>query len=529
MKQTLKRVLSMLLVVAMLGGMLVLTASAEDTVQTIAVTEEGYTITENGSYQVEAGSTGMITVAAGVTNVTIIGNGAEWDSDPASETYGTINTAPFEALYIDCSAAPGITLTLKDIYISKGEDEYNVLDFSGKGNTLVYDGTIILDNETNMRYALVHVGPNTELTIYGTTGSSAYLYKYDQAAGIGGDAEESCGTINMGVKGGANDFYFFMKGSKQGAVIGNGANVSDTPSTINFYSGVYNLLGIASGAIVGGSGGSASEAAGNVYVYGGLLNLTVTWAGAAIGGGFKQADGTGSNDKGGGYLYVSGGSVRTYIGTNAVENNCWTGVTETGVNDTAITATKVNADGDAVYLLAVDTSAVEGSTCTVAVDGTTLYTGPRYSHYFAYEDVNRSGEGTTKPVVSTNPLGTPGNWLPMSGDKVENNLYFYVTGKDHTVTLNDKTYDCVWDSATETFTLTEKEEETVLYGDVNGDGKIRANDAMLVLQHVAMMDVTIDEAAADVSGDGKIRSNDAMLILQYVAMTIEEFPVVSNG
>ena len=163
------------------------------------------------------------------------------------------------------------------------------------------------------------------------------------------------------------------------------------------------------------------------------------------------------------------------------------------------------------------------------MDGTTLYTGPRYSHYFAYEDVNRSGEGTTKPVVSTNPLGTPGNWLPMSGDKVENNLYFYVTGKDHTVTLNDKTYDCVWDSATETFTLTEKEEETVLYGDVNGDGKIRANDAMLVLQHVAMMDVTIDEAAADVSGDGKIRSNDAMLILQYVAMTIEEFPVVSNG
>lgn len=265
-------------------------------------------------------------------------------------------------------------------------------------------------------------------------------------------------------------------------------------------------------------------------VHGGLINLVVTWAGAAIGGGgFKQSDGTGGNDKDGGNLYITGGSVRTYIGDNAVENNCWTGITESGLNDAAITANKVNAEGKSVYLLRVDTSAVTGETCTVAVDGVSSYSGPRYGYYFTYEDTNRSGEGTTKPVVSTNPLGTPGNWLPMSGDKADNGLYLYVTGENHTVTVNGTAYDCVWDPETETFTLTEQEEEAVLYGDVNGDGKISAADAARVRQYVAKMDVEVNAQAADVNGDGKVSALDAAQIQRYVAKQITSFPVESNG
>lgn len=62
-------------------------------------------------------------------------------------------------------------------------------------------------------------------------------------------------------------------------------------------------------------------------------------------------------------------------------------------------------------------------------------------------------------------------------------------------------------------------------GDVNDNGKIQANDAMLVLRHVAKL-VTLDETAqlaADVNGNGKIQANDAMLILRYVAKLITEF------
>ena len=60
-------------------------------------------------------------------------------------------------------------------------------------------------------------------------------------------------------------------------------------------------------------------------------------------------------------------------------------------------------------------------------------------------------------------------------------------------------------------------------GDVSCDGAIKANDATLVLKHVAKM-VTLDGAAAlaaECSGDGAIKANDATLILKHVAKMID--------
>jgi hypothetical protein len=58
-----------------------------------------------------------------------------------------------------------------------------------------------------------------------------------------------------------------------------------------------------------------------------------------------------------------------------------------------------------------------------------------------------------------------------------------------------------------------------LKGDVNGDGRIRSNDAILTLRISAgMMTATEDqEWAADMNDDGRIRSNDAILILREAA------------
>ena len=67
----------------------------------------------------------------------------------------------------------------------------------------------------------------------------------------------------------------------------------------------------------------------------------------------------------------------------------------------------------------------------------------------------------------------------------------------------------------------------VLYGDVNGDGKINVIDANLVRKAAAKM-ITIDEnqkLAADVNGDGKINVIDANLIRKYAAKVISAFPV----
>lgn len=59
----------------------------------------------------------------------------------------------------------------------------------------------------------------------------------------------------------------------------------------------------------------------------------------------------------------------------------------------------------------------------------------------------------------------------------------------------------------------------ILLGDVNGDGKIAATDARLILQFVAGLKTEKDLviANADVNKDGKIAATDARMILQIVA------------
>jgi hypothetical protein len=56
-------------------------------------------------------------------------------------------------------------------------------------------------------------------------------------------------------------------------------------------------------------------------------------------------------------------------------------------------------------------------------------------------------------------------------------------------------------------------------GDVNNDGNIRSNDAMLILRIAAGLLEPDDyqKCAADFNGDGKIASNDAMLVLRQAA------------
>lgn len=56
-------------------------------------------------------------------------------------------------------------------------------------------------------------------------------------------------------------------------------------------------------------------------------------------------------------------------------------------------------------------------------------------------------------------------------------------------------------------------------GDVNGDGKIGSNDAILALRIAAGM-VTPNlqqQCAADVNDDGSVRANDAIMVLQMAA------------
>ena len=69
-------------------------------------------------------------------------------------------------------------------------------------------------------------------------------------------------------------------------------------------------------------------------------------------------------------------------------------------------------------------------------------------------------------------------------------------------------------------------DRTVTYGDVNGDSKVDAEDAQLILDYEAHCVSSLPVmAAADVSGDGVIDSNDAVLIIQFENGRLDKFPV----
>jgi hypothetical protein len=60
---------------------------------------------------------------------------------------------------------------------------------------------------------------------------------------------------------------------------------------------------------------------------------------------------------------------------------------------------------------------------------------------------------------------------------------------------------------------------SIMYGDVNGDGKITAADVTMLLQYLSEWDLgdSINLANADVNGDGRITASDVTVLLQYLA------------
>ncbi len=148
--------------------------------------------------------------------------------------------------------------------------------------------------------------------------------------------------------------------------------------------------------------------------------------------------------------------------------------------------------------------------------------------YAFYEKVNSDG---TKELIASN-----GNWpgVPIDYDSSKN-LYFYELPKDLKVNeaviiFNDGngtkskdlplTNDCMilegnkWSNYNPNGT-------TLIYGDVDGDKKVSAKDALIILRQTIKAVQFTDEqtAAADVDQDGKVSAKDSMAIQRYTINT----------
>lgn len=73
-------------------------------------------------------------------------------------------------------------------------------------------------------------------------------------------------------------------------------------------------------------------------------------------------------------------------------------------------------------------------------------------------------------------------------------------------------------------------DETIVFGDADGDGYVGFMDAILVLDYEAglVLDENIDLKASDVDGDNYVGFMDAILILDYEAGLVESFPAENN-
>ena len=84
---------------------------------------------------------------------------------------------------------------------------------------------------------------------------------------------------------------------------------------------------------------------------------------------------------------------------------------------------------------------------------------------------------------------------------------YYFSDDEQTVEFEDKN-SVVIVSAKNSF----------IYGDCNSDGKVNTKDIVLLAQHLANYDVSINEFAADCRYDDSVDIKDAVLLVQYLAM-----------
>jgi hypothetical protein len=78
----------------------------------------------------------------------------------------------------------------------------------------------------------------------------------------------------------------------------------------------------------------------------------------------------------------------------------------------------------------------------------------------------------------------------------------------HTTFDTDMTVKAIWTDLS----------DTILVGDVNGDGTVDSGDEMLLSRYVGAWDgIELELAAADLDRDGKVDIRDAMILSRYIA------------
>ena len=384
----------------------------------------GATISENGDYQLATDATGTINIDESLTNVKIIGNGATKTNDG-----------------LNIKVGEGSTLTIQDIYGNIGSTGAFV-EFLGSGSLNV-EGTNLIDNDgIQKNYSVINVSYGNTVTFGGT--GCLYGYKTSVTSYIGGANGQANG--NLIFEGG----HWFIKGSKAGAVIG-GDSTTQKGGDITIKGGELYIKGVAKGALIGGSN---QGKAGDVYITGGLIELYEDFSGPAIGAGSTANVGN---------VTITGGSLKTVLSSNSA--NAYGKPADFNGMPYVSTAAVKATGGENYQIMTLDVSAYETSGVEVTIDGKAFYKGGVYT-YVTNEVKNPTAAATEGAAFNTmaNWLSNDTKWLVTESDYSgayptksgssfvkENNLYFWLTKADHTMTVNGEDYLISYDATTNSF------------------------------------------------------------------------------
>lgn len=412
----------------------------------------GDTISADGSYHLASGATGDIVINANL-NVRIVGNGV-YAADGT-----TLNTPDA----VSFKVADGTTVTYQDLYMKNPAshmfDLQGVASGAPVGNTLIASGLNMFETTSYGSPCIIHVpgGQTTSGTcntasveLRGEADSATYFYKYSQACGIGGAANEKNGTITF------MNGTWFMKGSKTGATIGHDLCNDDLGGDIVFNGGALYIETNSRGAAIGGS---AQSRGCNVYMNGGQVYLWADYVASIGAGGNKTQGGLNAKDAAidGNFIY-NGGSVKIAVSDNAatsfglpIQDPSGTVPGGSGshyyqINDIAIKGPIVASDkttGLASCAINLKGLFDEEGAVDVKVDGTSLYTGSGYDYRYWAD---------TSATIANWIDASSTDWASLQSDfDNDQSIYLYLTKANHVVTVGDTTINAVWDSVAQKF------------------------------------------------------------------------------
>lgn len=285
MKKSIGLILGIVVLLAVTLGIVAVQADS------VIIPDGDYTIVNNGVYQLSSGYSGVITVSNAVYEVTVTDSVYK---TPHEET----------RIYIAEGRTEALELTIEDLDMSASLS--SVIDLRNAGS---YDNKLYISgicNLTGENSAPLHVPEGVQLTVdkKESTDNDEYAQLIVvnngwHSAGIGGDASEETGTIN--IMGGT----IKATGGMYSAGIGGGFEGSGGNITIS--GGVVEGIGGIQGAGIGGGVGATG---GNITITGGTVTAISRFGGAGIGGGTDFEDEV--ND--GGNITISGGHVRAISG-----------------------------------------------------------------------------------------------------------------------------------------------------------------------------------------------------------------------